>query len=214
MPDLIKPKQEQQELIVLTKSEQKELVRYLQQDTDKIKLGVLISLYTGIRLGELCALKWSDIDIPNGTLKIDKTIQRIKNTDKYASSKTKIVIDKPKSQKSIRVVPIPSFLHEKLWNQRNRYWVNAYVLSGTYMYVEPRIYQKHFKRVLKEANIKEVNYHALRHTFATRAIESGIDVKTLSEILGHSNIKFTLERYVHSSEELKKQSIEKLAICY
>ena len=214
VPDLIKPKQEQQELIVLTKSEQKELVRYLQQDTDKIKLGVLISLYTGIRLGELCALKWSDIDIPNGTLKIDKTIQRIKNTDKYASSKTKIVIDKPKSQKSIRVIPIPSFLHEKLWNQRNRYWVNAYVLSGTYMYVEPRIYQKHFKRVLKEANIKEVNYHALRHTFATRAIESGIDVKTLSEILGHSNIKFTLERYVHSSEELKKQSIEKLAICY
>ena len=82
VPDLIKPKQEQQELIVLTKSEQKELVRYLQQDTDKIKLGVLISLYTGIRLGELCALKWSDIDIPNGTLKIDKTIQRIKNTDK------------------------------------------------------------------------------------------------------------------------------------
>ena len=214
VPDLIKPKQEQKELTVLTKNEQKELIRYLQQDTDKIKLGVLISLYTGIRLGELCALKWSDIDIPNGTLKIDKTIQRIKNTDKYATTKTKVIIDKPKSSKSVRTVPIPSFLHEKLWNQRNRYWVNAYVLSGTYMYVEPRIYQKHFKRVLKEANIKEVNYHALRHTFATRAIESGIDVKTLSEILGHSNIKFTLERYVHSSEELKKQSIEKLAICY
>lgn len=113
-------------------------------------------------MGSYAALKWSDIDIPNGTLKIDKTIQRIKNTDKYASSKTKIVIDKPKSQKSIRVVPIPSFLHEKLWNQRNRYWVNAYVLSGTYMYVEPRIYQKHFKRVLKEANIKEVNYHGTK----------------------------------------------------
>ena len=214
VPDLIKPKQEQKELTVLTKNEQKELIRYLQQDTDKIKLGVLISLYTGIRLGELCALKWSDIDIPNGTLKIDKTIQRIKNTDKYATTKTKVIIDKPKSSKSVRTVPIPSFLHEKLWNQRNRYWVNAYVLSGTYMYVEPRIYQKHFKRVLKEANIKEVNYHALRHTYATRAIESGIDVKTLSEILGHSNVKFTLERYVHSSIELKKESVERLAVSY
>lgn len=82
------------------------------------------------------------------------------------------------------------------------------------MYVEPRIYQKHFKRVLKEANIKEVNYHALRHTYATRAIESGIDVKTLSEILGHSNVKFTLERYVHSSIELKKESVERLAVSY
>lgn len=214
VPDLIKPKQEQKELTVLTKNEQKELIRYLQQDTDKIKLGVLISLYTGIRLGELCALKWSDIDIPNGTLKIDKTIQRIKNTDKYATTKTKVIIDKPKSSKSVRTVPIPSFLHEKLWNQRNRYWVNAYVLSGTYMYVEPRIYQKHFKRILKEANIKEVNYHALRHTYATRAIESGIDVKTLSEILGHSNVKFTLERYVHSSIELKKESVERLAVSY
>jgi integrase len=214
VPDLIKPKQEQKELTVLTKNEQKELIRYLQQDTDKIKLGVLISLYTGIRLGELCALKWSDIDIPNGTLKIDKTIQRIKNTDKYATTKTKVIIDKPKSSKSVRTVPIPSFLHEKLWKQRNRYWVNAYVLSGTYMYVEPRIYQKHFKRVLKEANIKEVNYHALRHTYATRAIESGIDVKTLSEILGHSNVKFTLERYVHSSIELKKESVERLAVSY
>ena len=212
--NIAKPKNQTKTYNILSFEEQKTLAKYLQFNTTPAKLGVLISLYTGIRLGELCALKWSDIDIPNGTLKIDKTIQRIKNTDKYATTKTKVIIDKPKSSKSVRTVPIPSFLHEKLWNQRNRYWVNAYVLSGTYMYVEPRIYQKHFKRVLKEANIKEVNYHALRHTFATRAIESGIDVKTLSEILGHSNIKFTLERYVHSSEELKKQSIEKLAICY
>ena len=214
VPDLIKPKQEQQELTVLTKSEQKELVRYLQQDTDKIKLGVLISLYTGIRLGELCALKWSDIDIPNETLKIDKTIQRIKNTDKYATTKTKMIIDKPKSQKSIRVVPIPSFLHDKLLSQRNRYWSNYYLLSGTNTYVDPRTYQLNFKKVLIQANIREVNYHALRHTFATRAIESGMDIKTLSVLLGHSSVKFTLERYVHTSEELKRESVEKLAICF
>ena len=214
VPDLIKPKQEQQELIVLTKSEQKELVRYLQQDTDKIKLGVLISLYTGIRLGELCALKWSDINIQSGTLKIDKTIQRIKNTDKYATTKTKIIIDKPKSQKSLRVVPIPSFLHDKLLSQKNRYWNNCYLLSGTNNYIDPRTYQLNFKKILIQANIREVNYHALRHTFATRAIESGMDIKTLSVLLGHSSVKFTLERYVHTSEELKRECVEKLAICF
>lgn len=214
VPDIIKPKQEQQELTVLTKSEQKELVRYLQQDTDAIKLGVLISLYTGIRLGELCALKWSDIDVQEGTLKIDKTIQRIKNTDKYATSKTKIVIDKPKSQKSLRVVPIPTFLHDKLLSQRNRSFNNSYLLTGNNTYIEPRTYQKHFKRILKGANIREVNLHALRHTYATRAIESGIDIKTLSELLGHSSVKFTLDRYIHSSTELKKESVEKLAVSY
>lgn len=214
VPDIIKPKQEQQELTVLTKSEQKELVRYLQQDTDAIKLGVLISLYTGIRLGELCALKWSDIDVQEGTLKIDKTIQRIKNTDKYATTKTKIIIDKPKSQKSIRVVPIPSFLHDKLLSQRNRSFNNSYLLTGNNTYIDPRTYQKHFKRILKGANIREVNFHALRHTYATRAIESGIDIKTLSELLGHSSVKFTLDRYIHSSTELKKESVEKLAVSY
>ncbi len=212
--DWIKPNQEYKELTILSKSEQNQLAGYLKLDTDAVKFGVLISLYTGIRLGELCALKWSDINIQDGTLKIDKTIQRIKNTEKYATTKTKIVIDKPKSQKSLRVVPIPSFLHDKLSSQRNRSFNNSYILTGDNTFIEPRTYQKHFKRILKGANIRDVNFHALRHTYATRAIESGIDIKTLSELLGHSSVKFTLERYVHSSIELKKESVEKLAVSY
>ena len=212
--DLIKPMQEYKELTILSKSEQNQLVSYVKQDTDAIKLGVLISLYTGIRLGELCAIKWSDIDIEGGTLKIDKTIQRIKNIDKFATTKTKIIIDKPKSHKSLRVVPIPSFLYNKLLSQRNRSFNNSYLLTGNNTYIEPRTYQKHFKRILKGANIRDINFHALRHTYATRAIESGIDIKTLSELLGHSSVKFTLDRYVHSSDELKKESVEKLAVSY
>lgn len=210
--NIAKPKSQTKTYNILSFEEQKTLAKYLQINTTPAKLGVLISLYTGIRLGELCALKWSDIDIPNGTLKIDKTIQRIKNTDKYSKTKTRIIIDKPKSQKSIRVIPLPSFLLKELSvNQSND---SCYILTGNNKYVEPRTYQTIFKKMLKEAGLNDINFHTLRHTFATRAIEQGFDVKALSEILGHSSVKFTLDSYVHPSQELKKLSMEKLACCY
>ena len=210
--NIAKPKSQTKTYNILSFEEQKTLAKYLQINTTPAKLGVLISLYTGIRLGELCALKWSDIDIPNGTLKIDKTIQRIKNTDKYSKTKTRIIIDKPKSQKSIRVIPLPSFLLKEL--SVNKSNDSYYILTGNNKYVEPRTYQTIFKKMLKEAGLNDINFHTLRHTFATRAIEQGFDVKALSEILGHSSVKFTLDSYVHPSQELKKLSMEKLACCY
>lgn len=129
-----------------------------------------------------------------------------------ASTKTKIVIDTPKSQKSIRDIPIPSFMVELMKNYKTG--KDKYLLTGTTEYIEPRVYQSMFKTYLNEAKIEDINYHALRHTFATRAIEQDFDIKSLSEILGHSSVKFTLERYVHPSEEHKRKNMEKMSVFY
>ena len=194
---------------VLTPAEQARLEKYLVSDIDCQRLGILICLYAGLRIGEICALKWSDIDISIGVVRVRKTIQRIQNTDKIEGRKTRIIIDAPKTECSIRDIPLPYSLNaliKRLAPSDN----NLYFLSVTLKYIEPRAYQYKFKRYLKEAEIENINFHALRHTFATRAIENGIDIKSLSEILGHSSVNITLEKYVHSSMEQKRREINKL----
>ena len=195
---------------VISVHEQKLLERFLLKDTDLPKLGILFCLYTGLRIGEICALKWSDIDLKNKTVKIDKTIKRIKNTDENSALKTKIIINKPKSLTSERVIPLPDFLIKLLIPYSKTYTVNSYFLSGDFNYIEPRAYSYKFKKYLEQAKVNNINFHALRHTFATRAIEKGIDVKSLSEILGHSTVSITLEKYVHPSLEQKRKQINKL----
>ena len=209
--DVVLPQISEKPLEILNLDEQNRLVRYLYFNLDVSNIGVLIALYTGIRIGELCALKWQDIDLESETIKITKTIQRIKNTDKKAETKTKVVIDTPKSKKSVRNIPIPDFLLKILKTYQNI--PDIYVLSGKTKYIEPRTYQNRFEKYLEKAKVERIPFHALRHTFATRSIESGMDIKTLSELLGHSSVKFTLDRYVHSSFELKKLSINKLPFC-
>lgn len=206
------PKIPNQELHVLKSSEVTKLVHFMQSSFEIQKIGVLLSLFMGIRLGELCALQWQDVNLLDETIHIKKTMQRLKDFDSKTSAKTKIVIDTPKSQKSIRSIPIPSFLLEVL----QKYKANdmAYLLTGTIRYIEPSVYERMFSSYLEQAGIKNTNFHALRHTFATRAIEQGFDIKSLSEILGHSSVKFTMERYVHPSEAHKKRNLEKLAIFY
>lgn len=167
---------------------------------------------TGIRLGELCALTWNDIDFTNGILHIVKTLQRIKNTDPGSDHKTKMIITPPKSQKSIREIPLPAFLLCILESFRRQ--GEIYILSGTSKYTDPRAYQDKFKQYLKNADINPICFHALRHTFATMAIENGFDYKSLSELLGHSTVKFTMERYVHSSRETKRANMERFASCF
>lgn len=206
------PKIQNKDLPVLNKYEHSKLISYIQLTFDINKIGVLLSLFMGIRLGEICALKWEDVNFETGTLRINKTMQRIKNLDTNAENKTKIVIDKPKSQKSIRNIPIPSFILELLKDYKSE--ENNYLLTGTKNYIEPRVYQEMFKKYLKQAGIENINFHALRHTFATRAIENEFDVKSLSEILGHSSVKFTLEKYVHPSYEHKRMNMEKLSAYY
>ena len=212
--DIIAPKQQQRELPIFALSEQEQLVTYAKKNINLCTIGILLSLYTGIRLGELCALQWCDINLDWGTVQITKTIQRIKNVDGNSKFKTKIVIGKPKSQKSIRTIPLPDFFIEYLLQFRDRQNSKYYLLSGQSKYIEPRIFQTRFKKYLKKVGIDNKNFHSLRHTFATRAIESGFDIKTLSEILGHSSVKFTLENYVHTSHELKKTNMNKMQFVY
>lgn len=209
---IIYPKPQNGEFPVLTNHEFIRLVNYIQANFEIQKIGILLSLFMGIRLGEICALQWEDVNFSDETIHIGKTMQRLKNLDKNAKNKTKIVIDTPKSQKSIRDIPIPSFLLELL--KKHKSCSKSYILTNTTNYIEPRSYQKKFKIYLENAGMPDINFHALRHTFATRSIEQGCDLKSLSEMLGHSSVKFTMERYVHPSNEHKKMNLEKLAVFY
>lgn len=204
-------KKKGKEMRVLTPSEQESLVAVVTSNMDRYKFGVLLSLYTGIRLGELCALQWGDFDASLSTLMVRKTMQRVKNMDAASGSKTRIIITEPKSQCSIREIPLPPFLAEIA--QSFQADPDAFVLSGTAQrYVEPRTMQNRFQSYVKQSGIAATNYHALRHSFATRCVELSFDIKTLSIILGHSSVNITLNRYVHSSMELKKANMSKLAL--
>lgn len=206
------PKAVKKELPVLKSTELIRLVNHVQMNFEIQKIGVLLSLFMGIRLGEICALQWKDVNFSEETIHIYKTMQRLKNIDSKSERKTKIVIDVPKSQKSVREIPVPSFLMELFREYRSG--DEAYILTGTADYIEPRTYQRMFSRYLKDSGVANINFHALRHTFATRAVEQEFDIKSLSEILGHSSVKFTLERYVHPSDEYKKKNLEKLSVFY
>lgn len=204
-------KKSEKEMRVLSLDEQNRLVKTLTFEMDLSKFGVLLALYTGIRIGELCALKWEDINLSQATLKIRKTIQRIQNTENKAIHKTKIIITEPKSQCSLREIPLPNFLVDYAGQFVGS--PQAYVLTGDInRYIEPRAMQNKFKKYICESGIAETNFHALRHTFATRCVEVGFEIKSLSEILGHANVNITLNRYVHSSFELKCSNMNKLTL--
>lgn len=193
---------------VLTKAEQTNLCRYLTENMDCKLLGILICITTGIRLGEICSLKWSDIDFGNGILRINTTVQRI--SVEGADKRTGLVETAPKTSCSQREIPLPEIVLGLL---------EKYACTGTYvinkdMPMEPRTYQNIWKKCQKEAGINYKNFHCLRHTFATNCIEQGIDVKSLSEILGHSDVKTTLNRYVHPSIATKRSHINSVCVCF
>ena len=189
---------------VLTEHQQNTLTAHLLNLPTLTNVGVLLSLYTGIRIGELCALKWSDIDLEKRILTVNRTMQRIK--DLSGNSKTKIYIGTPKSRSSLRQIPLPDFLAEILREVKAN--DDDYVLTGKKLFAEPRTMQYRFAAILKKLKLPKVNFHALRHTFATGCIALGFDAKTLSEILGHSSVEITLNRYVHSSMERKRACMD------
>ena len=206
MNGIVMPKRTKPDVIILSDKQQEQLKAYISRKLDLTGLAILLSLYTGLRIGELCALLWEDIDLEKRILTVNKTIQRIQTTN--GKSKTKLIITAPKSCSSIREIPIPEWLVTILANFKAEN--EAFVLSGTSKPVEPRCLQYRFARILNNVNLPSVHFHSLRHAFATNCIAKGFDVKTLSEILGHSSVEITLNRYVHSSMDRKKAFMDML----
>lgn len=201
--DITVPKSERKEMSLLTDNQQKILCKYLTANLSKTNLCILLSLYMGLRIGEICGLMWNDIDYDNSMLTVRRTVQRINK-----SKGTEIYIGSPKSKSSRRIIPIPSFIMAILREYRGGNI--EYILSGSTKVIEPRTLQRRFKVVLKKASLPSINYHSLRHMFATNCIKAGFDIKTLSNILGHSSVEITLNRYVHSSYERKVECMKLL----
>ena len=200
-PKLQRVKEPKKEMRVLSIKEQKQLEQYLYQGMTLYKFGVLLALYTGLRIGELCALQWEDVQAD--CIVINKTMHRIQDGDH-----TIIEITEPKTPSANRRIPIPDFLQPIISTYCKP---KGYILiNRNGNRVEPRLMQLNFQRMIEDCGISKTNFHALRHTFATRCIEASFDVKSLSEILGHADIKTTLNKYVHSSFELKQRNMKLL----
>ena len=194
---------------ILKRSEQAKLMQFLHKDMDISKAGIFLCLSTGLRLGEICSLKWIDIDPECKLLHVNRTVQRIKSME--GPSRTVLLETTPKSVFSNREIPIPDTLLSLLMNFKMS--GQEYILCKDKP-MEPRTYQNRFKRYLGQIMIPDYNFHALRHTFATNCIDSGMDIKSLSEILGHSNVQITLDRYVHPSMDTKRKYIDALSAEY
>ena len=192
---------------VLSRLEQ-EKVRALADRQDD--LPTLMSLYTGMRLGEICALKWTDIDWGNQTIAVRRTVQRVARMT-GTDQKTMLMIGSPKSNRSHRVLPVPEFILEKLKEIMASGKASEYVFGKSGKAAEPRTMQRRFKRMTRKLGIEGAHFHTLRHSFATRLLELGVDLKTVSTLLGHGSIKTTLDFYVHSLIEQQRSAMKLLA---
>lgn len=211
-PILFKMEDVRRPLDILNIQEQRSLEEYIEATENGVGIGILLSLYMGLRIGEVCALSWEDLDLENKVLYVRHTILRVRNPNRAFtdSPRTLLMLDEPKTKSSLRCIPIPNRLIAVLCKRRT-HSVSNYVVSDQASFMSPRTYEYRFHRILEWAGVRSRNYHVLRHTFATRCVEAGVDVKTISEILGHANVTITLNTYVHSSMERKRIQIEKIA---
>ena len=194
------PKVRKQEPVMLTSKENKTLMKYLRKKITPTKAGILLTMYTGLRIGELCALTWKEIDLEQKVLYVRKTLQRI--YVKGWKRKTMVTATTPKTESSVREIPLPESIVKIL--KKIRSGKNTYLLSGSESFIEPRTLSNRFKKILKDLELTDVHFHSLRHNFATKCLQSRFDIKTLSEILGHSNAGVTMRIYVHTSLEQKR----------
>ena len=195
---------------VMKPSDQHRLLEYLRTDFSLRGLGVLISMHSGLRIGEVVGLQWADIDLRSGLIHVRKTVQRIYNPDSEGP-RYFLSVGSPKTPSSLRDVPMSDELLKLMRPLARRYSPDCYVVSGAASPLEPRTYRDWFSRQLSRLGIGPCRFHTLRHTFATRCIESGCDYKTVSAILGHASISTTLDLYVHPGFAQKKKAIEKVA---
>lgn len=206
------PKQSKHSIQIFSRKEQDKLERISLSEEDPLRYGIYLSLYTGLRIGELCALRWDDLDLEKAILSVNHTVLRIRDYNQGTGKKTKLIIETPKTDSSLRQIPLPDAINQRLLQIKMNSAAPdmAFFLTGTSKLIEPRNYYEKYKKYLKEVNLEGYNFHALRHTFATRCIEKGIDPKALSEILGHASVQITLDRYVHPTMDTKRNCMEKL----
>ncbi|MCL1678093.1 tyrosine-type recombinase/integrase [Sphingobacterium lactis] len=200
---------EKHNIEVLTKTDQKKIMNYIQEHFTFRNLGVYICLSAGMRIGEICALTWEDIDTDNGIISVNRTIQRIYVIED-GTRRTELILDTPKTKNSIREIPISKDLLRILKPFKKIVNPSFFVLTNDAKPTEPRTYRSYYKNLMKELKMPELKFHGLRHSFATRCIESNCDYKTVSVLLGHSNISTTLNLYVHPNMEQKKKAIEQM----
>ena len=201
LKNVVLPKAERKQVEKISDTEQKKLVSYLKANMSLTAFGILLSLFMGLRIGELCGLKWEDVDFQHKVLRIRRTVQRI--TSANGNRKTKIVISAPKSATSFREIAIPDMLMKYFEMFRDK--ADYFILSGADKPVEPRTMQYRYKKILQSAEVENHNYHKLRHTFATNSAENGFNVKALSAVLGHSSVTLTLNRYIHPDRTYERR---------
>ena len=205
---IIAPQLDVENIIVFSKGEKRKIEEYCTKYNDLKEIGILICMNTGLRIGEICALKWKDINLEKRIIYVQATLERIYDEK---LNKTKVIIDKPKTKNSVRQIPISNKLYNILKPLKKKYEDDDFFLTGeSERYVEPRSYQYIYKKILKKCKIHPHKFHCLRHSFASECINVGMDIKTLSEILGHANVNITLNIYVHSSYQTKKKYLEKI----
>lgn len=212
--DIELPTYSKKTIQVLTKEEQFLLQDYIKDRMDCYSLSIFMALYTGLRIGELCALKWEDIDFTNRMIHIHKNVQRVQNKQGNTTMKTYLSITSPKTKSGIRNIPMTTSLYEvlKQFDNIHQEKRNEYIFkSQNNIPIDPRKIQHHFTKITKQLEINSITFHSLRHTFATRCIELGMDIKTLSEILGHSHVSTTMSIYVHSTDSYKREQMELLS---
>ena len=197
------------ELEVLSVANHKKILDYVQHNFTFMSLGIYISLSTGLRIGEICALKWSDINVADGKITVQRTIERIYVVE-GEKKHTQLVINTPKTVNSCREIPMSKELLAMVKPVKKVVNGDFYVLTNEERPTEPRTYRNYYDRLMKKLDIPKLKYHGLRHSFATRCIEAGCDYKTVSVLLGHSNISTTLNLYVHPNMEQKKRCINKM----
>lgn len=201
--------QENKALKVLNIAHHKKLMAFVSDNFTFRNLGILICLQTGMRIGEVCALQWGDIDLQKGVVSISKTIERIYIIDSEVKH-TELIISSPKTQNSHRDIPLSKTLLQMLRPLKRIVNDKFFIITNEEKPTEPRTFRNYYKTVLKTLNIPPLKFHGLRHSFATRCIESNCDYKTVSVILGHSDISTTLNLYVHPNNEQKKKCIDKM----
>lgn len=203
------PSSENKVLDVLSVTNHRKILNHIQSHFTFMGLGIYISLSTGLRIGEICALKWSDINVTDGILTVNRTIERIYIIE-GEKKHTELVINTPKTKNSCREIPMNKELLGMLKPLKKVVNEDYYILTNDERPTEPRTYRNYYKRLMEKLDIPKLKYHGLRHSFATRCIEVGCDYKTVSVLLGHSNISTTLNLYVHPNMEQKKRCIDKV----